>query len=461
MPNHGCTPLGKAINGDQVRRPYEPAAYGAASLDGCYWTTTTPVQDWPRLEGDHRTEFAVIGAGYTGLSAALELARFGASVTVLEAHDPGWGASGRNGGFCCLGGAKLSDPALQSRYGADGLQRYSKAERAAVDLVASRIETLGLSVDRHSDGELLLAHSPRHMEGLRDRASGLTAVNGDGARILEPRALAEEGVSAAGTHGGLHIPVGFALNPRKYVLGLAQGATAAGAKVYGQSPVTRMERVRDTYLLHTEQGVLRARHLILATNGYSSDDLPAWMQARFLPVQSSILVTRPLSAAERRAQGWTSDLMAYDSRRLLHYFRLMPCGRFLFGMRGGVRWSAREQASIRAGMRRDFAQMFPAWADVETPHFWSGLACLARDGVPFCGAIGDWPKAWAGFAYHGNGVAMGTWVGQQLARLATGRPHDLPEFFQAPPKRWELGHQRRLLLRLAYGVYGAMDRLGV
>ena len=441
-----------------LRRLYEPAAYAAGALDGAYWPETCAVPDFAPLEGEAEADAAVIGAGYTGLSAALTLARAGLSVRVLDLHGPGWGASGRNGGFCCLGGAKLSRAGMTARWGADGRAAWCRTEVEAVRLAETRIAELGLDVDRHSDGEVILAHSERAMAQISAEASLLAAEYGVTPLVLSAGSLAERGMRVAGVQGGLHLPLGFALNPRKYAAGLAQGAVAAGARIHGSSPVTRVLRDGTDYLLETPKGRLRARRLVVATNGYAAETLPGWMRWRTLPVQSSVLVTRVLTRDEQAAQGWTAPLMAYDSRHLLHYFRLLPEGRFLFGMRGGIRWTPETHRDIRARMERDFAAMFPGWAGVEHTHFWSGLACLTRDLVPCLAPIGDWPGAVAAFGYHGNGVAMGTWAGDRAARMVLGQAPALPPMLGRATRRFELGPFRRLALRGAYLWYGWQDR---
>lgn len=441
-------------------RIYEPAAYAASSLKGCYWVQTAPdPASYPRFEGEGIVEFAVIGAGFTGLSAALRLAEAGADVAVLDAHPPGWGASGRNGGFCCIGGAKASSAQIHRRYGAAEVAKFHAAERAAIELVSKRIATLGLSVDRHSQGELQLAHSPKVFAQMRAEAAQISATYSVQTDLIAPGDLAGMGLNAQGMHGGLRIDLGFALNPRKYALGLAQAVQARGGRIHGDSAVLAIAREGEYHVLTTAHGRVRARHLLIATNGYSSDRLPGWMRSRYLPLQSSVLVTRPLSDDEIAAQGWSSDLMAYDSRNLLHYFRLMPDRRMLFGMRGAVRWSDASQRAHRAATRAHFDAMFPAWSSVETPHFWSGLVCLARDLVPFVGPLGPGETTYAAFAYHGNGVAMGSWSGDQMARLALGLPTDLPNFFQRSPQRFELGPLRRLSLPLALLHYRLKDAL--
>jgi glycine/D-amino acid oxidase-like deaminating enzyme len=440
-------------------RPYEPAAYDAASTEGCFWRTTVDdPRDYPPLRGEAAADVAVLGAGYAGLSAALTLAEAGASVAVLDMHAPGWGASGRNGGFCCLGGAKLTSAQIRDRYGADELRSFRASERAAVAMAAALIDRRGMAVDRHSAaGEAMLAHRAEGLAALRADARAIREEHGVEARVLDRDDLVSAGMAGPHFHGALLTPIGFALNPLRYAIGLAHAAQDAGAAIHGRSPALSIRTENGRHVLRTDAGALRARRLIVATNGYSAEDLPPWMRARFLPAQSSVIVTRPLTDDEIAAQGWSTDMMAYDSRSLLHYFRLMPDRRLLFGMRGGLRWTPGAHDHIRRLIRRDFEAMFPAWRGVETPFFWSSLVNLTRDLRPFVGSIPDMPGAFAAFGWHGNGVAMATWGGAQAALLALGRPTALPRFVQTPPRRFEMGPFRRLALRAAYVWRGLRD----
>ncbi|MCI2395181.1 FAD-dependent oxidoreductase [Aliiroseovarius sediminis] len=434
------------------RRIYEDYAYGDAARAECIWPL--PQGHWPALEGDARAEVAIIGGGYTGLSAALHLAQAGAHVTLLEAHNPGWGASGRNGGFCCIGGDKLGIGPIRKLFGADAAHGYVTAQRAAIDLVRDLLTTHNIDADTHSDGELQLAHHPRVMSALQAEQDEW-ANYGVKTRLIERSDLAAKGVTGA-FHGGLHVPLGFALNPGKYAAGLAEAACKAGVTVHAHSPVTNITRSEGTYLLETPTGRLTADKLILATNGYGTDGLPDWMTGRYLPLQSNILVTRPLTDEEIKAQGWTTDLMAYDSRHLLHYFRLLPDRRFLFGSRGNIRATQKTHATMRARLTREFGALFPAWAKVETPYFWSGLVSLSRDLLPYVGPIGDWENAWAGMNYHGNGVAMGTWVGAKLADMALGTCQQEPVHTRPLP-RFPFPAIRRAYLYPALARYRLQD----
>lgn len=433
-----------------MKRIYESPAYGPQGA--CYWADTVAPESWTPLPGPRRTEVAVIGGGFTGLSAALHLARDGIGVTVLEAGHPGYGASGRNGGFCCLGGAKLTDHALARAFGAGGAAEWHETERAAVETAATLIRDHGIEADTHSDGETLIAHSARAWTRLKAQAAA------DPSTRLTPREeLGKEGLGGP-FHGALTTPVGFALNPRKYLAGLARAARAAGAVLHAETPVTAMRRDGNWHL-STPEGEVIARRVILATNGYSSEDLPEWLRARYLPVQSSVIVTEPVPDALREAQGWSSHQMAYDTRVLLHYFRLMPDNRFLFGMRGGLTATARAQTAISRRIRKDFAAMFPEWSGVKITHEWAGLVCLMARLVPFAGPVPGHPGLFAGMGYHGNGVAMGSHTGVILADLVQNKtPRVLhPAAMQADPRRFPLGSHRRALLAPAYATAMLLD----
>jgi glycine/D-amino acid oxidase-like deaminating enzyme len=202
-----------------------------------------------------------------------------------------------------------------------------------------------------------------------------------------------------------------------------------------------------------------AKRVIIATNGYSSENIPHWMRARYLPVQSSILVTRPLSSSELEAANWTNRQACYDSRLLLHYFRLLPDNRFLFGMRGGLYATPRNEARVKRKIRQDFERMFPAWQDVDTPHYWSGLVAFSGSGAPFVGPIPEQENLWAGFGYHGNGVAMANYTGAILADLVQGKlpSQHYPELLKIKPTKFPFGRFRRNLLLPTYITAEALD----
>ncbi|ETX26950.1 NAD(P)/FAD-dependent oxidoreductase [Roseivivax isoporae] len=439
-----------------MRRLHEPRAYAAPQA--CFWNEGVATPDWPALDGDASAEVAVIGGGFTGLSAALHLAEAGSDVALLEAETPGFGASGRNGGFCCLGGSKASDAMLRKRFGPAGLAGWHDTEKAAIETVRGLIARHGIDADTHSRGETILAHTARAWQRLRQEAATAGAAYGVAPELIPRAELGAHGLGGP-FHGALTLPLGFALHPRKYHSGLARAADGAGARLHAQTPVTRIRRAEGRWRLETPRGSLTAERVIVATNGYSSEDVPDWLEARTMPVQSTIIVTRPLTDDEAAAQGLTSAQMAYDTRVLLHYFRRLPDGRFLFGMRGGLTARPGEQAAISARIRRHFHEMFPAWRGVEITHEWSGLVCLMANLTPYAGPVPDMQGVFAGLGYHGNGVGMSSHTGRILAALARGRAPETPwpAVMRKTPKRFPLGAHRRMLLRPTYFLAGLAD----
>lgn len=435
-----------------MSRVFPAHTYGEGPRERGYWQTTADMPDYPSAEGAIDCDVAVIGAGFTGLSAALHLAEAGQDVRVFEAQTPAWGASGRNGGFCCLGGSAASDAMLRKMHGEPARREYRQTEVEAVCFARALIETHGISPDIHSDGETVLAHTPKAAAGFADRAARIKADYGVTPTLIPGSELTQMGMKGP-FYAALTTPLGVALNPFKYTLGLAQAASRAGARIYAHSPVTGISQTSG-FTLTTPQARITARRLIVATNGYSSDDLPGWMRARYIPTQSNVIVTRPLTEDELAAQGWTTRQMCYDDRFFLHYFRLMPNNRMLFGMRGGLFSSPGFDARMHRTIRRHFEAMFPAWRHVETPHSWNGLLSLAPDLTPYGGPIPDMPGAFTGLSYHGNGVAMASYAGAILADLALDRPPRTlyPEIMRKPPLKWPLGRFRRAMLWPPYAL---------
>jgi len=441
-----------------MKRLYESDAYQPGLLPANFWDTTenTDLAQITPLTDEVTIDVGIIGAGITGLNAGVELVRKGLSVSILDASHSGWGASGRNGGFVCMGGSKNSWHSLVKKHGLDAAKQFYHTQIQSIKSVEENLDSLSLKVDKHSNGEWEMAHDSYAMKHLIADAKFMQHSFGLKSTIYSTSALKEIGLSSSAFHGAVQNPHGFAINPRKYVNGLRNHYLNTGGMLFGNSEVNTIERQDNCYLLRTAQGVARCKKLIVATNGYTADNWINGLSGRYLPTVSNILVSRKLSSQELQQQGWTAHEMCYDSRRLLHYFRLMPNGHFLFGLRGSTSLSESsvKQSHVRA--RHDFERMFPAWAHIETPWFWSGLVCLSRTMNMYVGAIPDWNNAWTGMAYHGSGVAMGTWTGKKLAQLAVGEKTKIPKIMTTL-KKFPLHPLRKNFIKAAYSWYETQE----
>lgn len=415
--------------------------------------------DAPPLNATVQVEVAVIGAGVTGLNAALALARAGVSAVVVDAAPLGWGASGRNGGFCCLGSSKLSWQQIIRQFGLAEARRFFDLQVAAIDHVRDMIAEHAIACDKGPPGELVLAHHRRAKARLKAEEELLREAFRVDAQMMSRADLREFGLVTGENRPGLMLPHGFPLHPLKYLHGLALAAMRAGVPVHGESPVTAWTRAGARHRLVTPGGEILANRVAVATAGFTRDDLSPAFAGRLLPVLSNIIVTKPIDQATRTAQGFVSRTMCADSRRLLHYFRLLPDGRLLFGARGGISAAPGAEPAMKARLERDLAQMFPAFAGVETDYFWRGLTDLTFDLLPHLGTVEDGSVHYL-LGFHGNGVAMGSLGGAMMGARLAGQAVDLPAPISRPLPRFPLPALRQTYLRLAYAAYGLCDRLG-
>jgi glycine/D-amino acid oxidase-like deaminating enzyme len=446
-----------------MKHLYHSTALDVSAPVPSWWRASVPAPppEYAPLEGDLETEVAIIGGGYTGLSAAYHLAKeHGIKAVVLERAYPGWGASGRNGGFCCMGGSKLSWKKIISTYGLDQARAFHQVQAESTRLVGALLTAEKIDADRTGNGEIALAHRPSVLAEMATDRKFMANAFGAQHVLLDRDALVAQGFAGPHFHGGLANPIGFGLNPFKYVTGLAAAAAAQGARIAAHSPVTGWTRETYGHRLTTPKGSVRAAKVLIATNGYTPEDLHDDFGGRLLSALSSIVVTRPLTETELRAAGWHSTTPAYDLLNLLHYFRLLPDGRFLFGSRGGL--SAEPGALERqsAAIQADFRRYYPAWREVEITHRWSGLVCLSADLLPHIGAWAEEPGIYFSVAYHGNGVALASWSGRNAARLIATGENAAPAMLQKAPPRFPLAFLRPLYLRAAYLKFGLDDRFG-
>jgi glycine/D-amino acid oxidase-like deaminating enzyme len=441
---------------------FDEQVYDPRIAPDSHWAATHTPAAHPPLSGDVAVEVAVVGGGFTGLSTALHLARdHGITATVVDAAPIGWGASGRNGGFVSIGGTKLALAKMDARYGAAASDRYWRAQMEAVELVRALLVSEGIDAEPQGDASYEVAHHPSLVADLVDWADIARRRFGFVTRFLDAADFRAIGHGGTEQFGAAEIRGPFAIHPMKFVDGLAAAAVRRGARVHGQTPVVRWTKDRGEHLLATPGGTVRARTVVLATNGYTPDGLYPAFTNRTVPALSNILVTRPLTDAERTAESWVTGCPVSNTRDLLFYYRLLPDSCFLFGARGGTSGSPEENAAMRAWLSRRLGEVFPAWRGVEIDRFWNGLVCLTGRLTPAVDRLESDPTVLYAFGYHGNGVNTAPWAGARIAAaIAAGgraRP-EVPEPMRGLPAGLVHPLVRRIGLKAAYAWYGWSDR---
>ena len=385
-------------------------------IERCLWSDQVELPRRPPAQGapaplPESTDVAIIGGGYTGLAAARTLARAGTDVTVLERYHLGWGASGRNGGFV-LQGYKPEMEVLARMVGPDRARRMFQLTLDAMRLLEGLIAEEGIACDFTPCGALTLAAKPGHLPALEQSGRFLREELGYETELLSRHDMGKE-IGSTRYHGALLDPGGCSLQPAKYVQGLGLAAHRAGARLVEETEVTRVKKVTGGFELSTGRGVLRAREVLAATNGYTPAALGR-LRRRVIPIGSYMIATQPLGDDLARRLIPRGRVMN-DTKNLLYYFRLSPDGRMVFGGRAsftpaGVKRSARILAS---GMR----EVFPELAGATIEFAWSGKVAYPMDHLPHAGRLDGIHYS---MGYCGHGVALATYLGTRMGEVLLG-----------------------------------------
>ena len=377
------------------------------------WSATAPAGPvCGVLAGSLRAEAVVVGAGYTGLSAALHLAEAGRDVIVLEAAEIGERASGLNGGQV-IPGVKPDPDALEAMLGAQGARAVATTA-AAPDLVFDLIARHGIQCEARRMGWIQPATSEQMLAQQTQRAAQWQR-RGAAVGMLSRDEVARL-TGAVGYCGGLIDRRGGTVQPLAYARGLAHALARTGGRIYTRSPALRLARAGDTWCVETPGGSVRAPLAILATNAYT-DAIHDGLRRSVVPVPSFQVATAPLPA-QLRAGILPEGQGASDTWHLLRYFRLDAAGRLVLGTRGTFA-TAPTLHDVRYHYRAA-RELFPQLGEISFEYHWGGFVAMTRDHLPHLHELE--PGLLAGLGYNGRGVAMATVMGRLLARRALGTP---------------------------------------
>ena len=381
-----------------------PASYYAATIGD-------PVAA-PALAGDAITDFCIIGGGFTGLGAALALARGGHRVRLIEAGPIGWGASGRNGGQVHVGWQQ-DLPWLEARLGKARTAELWQAALAARTHLDTLIALDGDACDfrpglihaDHRPGHV--AHTHAHIALMRDAwdYDSLVPLNREDMRAV---------VGSNAYFGGSIDSRGGHLHPLKLAQAMARAAIAAGAQIHAHTPCTALSPATDGWRLTTPHGTIVTGKVLDATGGYARA-LVGETDAHVLPINNYIATTAPLDPA--LAQSLVGNGAAVsDSRYVVYYFRLTPDHRLLFG--GGESYGYRMPHDIAAFVRPHILRVFPQLGDVAINHAWGGTLAISPNRLPF--VIEPHPGLYAANGFSGVGVVLAPWLGDAVGRAMAG-----------------------------------------
>lgn len=399
--------------------PWPPSLWAAA---------TPPGPDLAALRGAEVADVAVIGAGFTGLSTALHLRRLGLDVAVVEAMEPGWGASGRNNGQVIPTLSRPDPEQIVAQHGAAG-ERFTHLLRDSASILFDLVREEGISAEAEQNGWVQPVHTPGRMKIAERRFRQWSAL-GAPVEVLDAEATRALLGSDAWNGAWLNRSGGH-VNPLALARGMARAVLARGARIFARSPVSRVTREDGKWVVHTPEGRVVARALMMATNAYTQEFGKALMPEvarQVVPVLSFQMATEPVSDNVRGVVMPTRPAMS-DTHGDLWFARYDERHRLITG--GALAMPLNREERLKPYIARRLARIWPMLGEVTFTHVWSGKIGMTEDFMPRLHRIGPDAYAWAGC--NGRAVALSVALGREFAAAIAGRdPETLALPFSEP-----------------------------
>jgi gamma-glutamylputrescine oxidase len=421
-----------------------PASYYAASAH--------PAPERPALAGAVDTDVCIIGAGYSGLSAGIDLAEKGFRVVILEAARVGWGASGRNGGQI-VNGLNAGLDRIEANYGRETADFVGTMLQEGGRLIRERVARFGIDCDL-KEGNIFAAFTAKQMRELEAKKALWKRHGMDDHEMLDRDGVRAH-VATEAYVGGMIDHTGGHMHPLNLALGEAAAFESLGGTIHEMSAVTRIDDIAGTPVVHTDGGTVRPKVLILAGNAYLGH-VVSELENRVMPFSTQILATEPLG--ERGRALLPTDMCVEDVRWVLDYYRLSADGRLLFG--GGTVYGGTDPADIKAKILPNLAKIFPQLGAVRIDYAWSGNCALSFSRVPQMGRIGT--NTYYACGYSGHGVVGSHLFGRIVASAVAGDTGRFDVFAKVPWLPFPGGRRFRVPYSMVGSWwYGLRDRLGI
>lgn len=426
-----------------------------APANSLWMSTAVPLRAFPSLSGAVQADVVIIGAGYTGLSAAHHIAKSGLTPVVLEANRPGWGASGRNGGVITAK-FRQSFRGIDAAHGRAMAKRMYEIAHESTDIVEELVSEFDITAARLTrTGQVKAAHNRATLRAAIDEAEWMKREMGDAEVKILGRDQVREETGSQAFIGGVLNPGSGGIHPLNYLHGLAEGLAKRGVAIFQESPALRMRRDNGRVVVETPQGTVRALQAVIATNSYS-DLTPATrhMQHTLVPFRSAIIATDKLP---RNLAGYLmpTGRTYTETKRMMRWFRMVD-DRVVFGGRGA--FGKQDSESAFDALRKAMVGIFPEITDLPIAFKWSGLVGMTLDSMPHIGRLND--QTLFAMGYNGAGVAMSSLMGRYLAAFVRGEKPDVGLLDASRLKVIPFYPLREPAVRMVAGWYQFLDAIG-
>jgi len=417
-----------------------------------------------KLTKDINSETVVIGGGYTGLLCAINLIEnHNLDVILVEAGKVGWGASSRNAGFNCLPPSKMSFKKMQSIYGNEETKKFFKNSVEGSNYTRDIIKEYKIDCDVTGDNNFVVAHHKNKFEQIKEQAEVYKSEFGIETKIYSKDEFNEIGHGGTEQFGAFSYKPGFAINPLKFVNGIAKHALSKKLKIFENTKVDQIDKENGLYTLKTKEGSIRSKKIVVATNGFYQEGLIPQMDGRILPVISNVIVTRKLNEDEINNHNFKTFAPIANTKNLLYYYRKLPDNRILFGTRGDLSGSDQSNLVMAKKMEKFLKDIFPNWSNVTIDYNWRGLIALSQKLTPSIGKIEN-EEIYYGFGYNGVGVSAAPWTGKQLSKLvfsSNSKVLDISKIYKGLPRKFIFPQLRTFYFKLAVWFYAIKDKFNI